>query len=96
MHYRDVYVVVIGNRVRSLIRTPKGRIKCVHCKDAYVIETGNTVSSLIRTLTGQHQVCALQRYLCYSDTINTISSPVVNTNSKRTVSIVCIKEMSML
>ena len=47
-------------------------------------------------LTGQYQVCALQRYLCCSDTINTISSPVVNTDSKRTVSSVRIIEMSML
>ena len=25
MHYRDVYVKVIGNRVRSLMRTPRGQ-----------------------------------------------------------------------
>ena len=28
-------------------------------------------------------MCAVQRYLCCSDTINTISSPVVNTDSKK-------------
>ena len=122
----DVYLIVIGNTVRSLIRTPKGQyqvcalqkclcysdrkyiqlfnteakrtcsIKSAHYKDEYVIDIGNTFSFLIRTPKGQYQVCALQRYLCYSDTINTVSSSVVNTDSKRTVSSVRIIEMSML
>ena len=66
-HCRDVYVIVIGNTVSSLIRTPKGlSIKIAHYRDVYVVEIGNKVSSLIRTPKGQYQECALQRCLCSS------------------------------
>ena len=66
-HCRDVYVIVIGNTVSSLIRTPKGlSIKSVHYRDVYVVEIGNKVSSLIRTPKGHYEECALQRCLCSS------------------------------
>ena len=55
---------MIGNTVRSLIRTQKDSIKCAQCKDIYVVVIGNTVTSLIRTPKGQFQECALQRCLC--------------------------------
>ena len=54
---------------------------------------GNTVRSLIRTPKGQYQVCALQRYLCYSDRKY---SSLFNTDSKGTVSSVRITEISIV
>ena len=48
---------------------------------------GDIVRSLIRTPKGQYQVCALQRYLCYSDRKY---SSLFNTDSKGTASSVRI------
>ena len=54
---------------------------------------GNTVRSLIRTPKGQYQVCALQRYLCYSDRKYSL---LFNADSKRAVSCVRNAKISML
>ena len=118
----DVYVIVIGNTVRSLLRTQKGQYQVcavqryLYCRDrkysqlfntdskttvssvrikgdVYVIVIGNTIRSLIRTPKGQYQVCAMHRYLCCRDRKY---SQLFNTDSKRTVSSVCIVEISML